>query len=300
MKIQFIKYSKVYFIFTGVLLLASLFSLFYFGLKPGIDLVGGSLLEVVYDEVRPTNQEVKEVLADLSLEDLLVQSIAEKGLLLRMKEVDEEIHQEILLKLTQLGQVKELRFESIGPVIGQELRQKTSIMITLSLLAILFYIALAFRKLNYPLKAWQYGLASLLALVHDTLIPLAFFSFLGNQVTIPVIVALLTVIGYSINDTVVVFDRIRENLLRISNQDYEEVVNLSLNQSVSRSINTSLTTLLALGAIFFFGGETLKDFSLALIIGVIAGTYSSLCLVTPSLVAWLKWKKRLTDKRKNV
>ncbi|GAI39422.1 unnamed protein product, partial [marine sediment metagenome] len=156
--------------------------------------------------------------------------------------------------------------------------------------------AWAFRKISRPLPSWQYGIASLLALFHDVLIPIGILSILGKfygvQITIPVITALLAVLGYSINNTVVVFDRIRENLLKQVGT-YQEIVNNSLNQTLTRSINTSLTTLFVLVAIFFLGGITLKYFALALILGIIAGTYSSLFLASPILVAWLRWRKRV-------
>ncbi len=297
MKFQFVKYSKVYFVFSGILVLASLFFLLYFGLKPGIDFTGGSILEVEYGESRPANQEIRDALAGLGLGEFSVQPADEKGLILRMKEIQEETHQGVIAKLTELGPLEELRFESIGPVIGQELREKTGIVIILSLVAILLYIAAAFRKLSWPARSWQYGFVSLVALLHDALIPIGIFSMLGRfyeiQITIPVIVAILTVLGYSINNTVVVFDRIRENLLRKAGKDYKETVDLSINQTLARSINTSLTTLFVLLAIFFLGGETLKYFSLMLILGIVAGTYSSLFLAGPLLVAWLGLTKRL-------
>jgi len=252
-------------------------------------------LEIEFKEARPSNEDIREKLAGLDLGDFLIQPTNEKGVIFRMKEIDEEAHQEILIRLGR-EDLEELRFESIGPVIGRELREKTGIVIVLSLLAILFYIAIAFRKLSFPIKSWQYGLASLMALFHDALIPLGVFSVLGIfyqiEITIPVVVALLTVLGYSINNTVVVFDRIRENLLKGVGGNYQESVNFSLNQTLSRSISTSLTTLFVLFSIFFFGGETLKYFALILILGISAGTYSSLFLAGPLLVAWLERKKR--------
>jgi len=297
MSIRFLKYSKIYFIFSVILILASIVSLIVFGLKPGIDFTGGSILEVEYKGERHSNQQIKELLANFNLGEFSVQPTDEKGVILRMKEIPEEIHQEIIEKLEENNDLTELRFESIGPVIGRELREKTAVVILLSLAAILLYIAVAFRKLSFPAKSWQYGLASLIALFHDTLIPLGIFSILGRfyeiQITIPVIVALLTVLGYSINNTVVVFDRIRENSLKRVGKNYEETVNISMNQTLTRSLSTSLTTLFVLLAIFFFGGETLKYFSLMLILGITAGTYSSFFLASPLLVAWLKLTKKL-------
>lgn len=294
---DFLKYKNAYFIIAAIFVLGSLISLLVFGLKPGIDFTGGSILEIEYKDGRPSNNEIKDVLSEFGLTDVYVQPTGENGVLIRMADISEENHQQILSKLGEEKESEEARFESIGPVIGKELKEKTKIVVVLSLLVIVLYIAIAFRKLDFPAKSWQYGLASLVALFHDGLIPLGILAFLGElsgvQITIPVVVALLTVIGYSINNTVVVLDRIRENLLKKKGKDYQDNVNISLNQTLGRSINTSLTTLFVLAAIFLFGGETLKYFALTLIMGIVAGTYSSLFLVSPLLVSWLKWRKKI-------
>lgn len=296
MNIPFTKHRKIYFIFSGILILGSLVCLLVFGLKPGIDFTGGSILEIEYEKSRPSNQEILEKLAELDLGTIYIQPTDEKGVILRFKDIKEETHQQILEKL-QEGEVKieERRFESIGPTIGRELKQKTKIVIVLVLLSIVLYIALAFRRIQRPLRSWQYGIASVLALFHDILIPLGIFSVLGKiysiEISIPVITALLAVLGYSVNNTVVVFDRIRENLLKRGGL-FEEVVDRSLNQTLSRQINTSLTTLFVVLAIFFFGGETLKYFALALILGITAGTYSSIFLAGSLLVTWFKQRQR--------
>ena len=293
MHINFLRYRKIYFIFSGFLILGSLICLFVFGLNLGIEFTGGGILEVEYKADRPSNQEIREKLTGLDLGEIYTQPTGEKGAIFRMKDIDENTHQELLLRL---GEVEELRFETIGPVIGRELRETTQIVIMVSLLAIVFYIALAFRRISRPVASWQYGIASLIALFHDVLIPVGIFSILGKfygvQITIPIIAALLAVLGYSINNTVVVFDRIRENLLKGAGVTYEETVNKSLNQTITRSINTSLTTLFVLIAIFLFGGETLKYFALALILGISFGTYSSVFLTTPILVGWLRWRQQ--------
>ena len=291
----FLKYSKIYFILSGVLVVASAISLIVFGLNFGIDFTGGSILELEFWGEKISNEEIKEVLSDFDLGQVQVQSSGEHGIILRMKDISEETHQEVLKRLEEKG-LGELRFEAIGPVIGKELKNKTKIVALLSVLAILLYITFAFQKISKPVASWQYGIASLIALGHDIFIPLGVFSLLGTlynvQITIPVITALLTVLGYSINNTVVVFDRIRENLIRDRSSDFEHVVNKSLSETLTRSLNTSLTTLFVLFAILFFGGATLKYFALALIIGLICGTYSSLFLASPILVSWLRRKRR--------
>jgi len=291
----FLKYSKTYFILSGMLVIASAISLIVFGLNFGIDFTGGSILELEFWGEKISNEEIKEVLSDFDLGQVQVQSSGEHGIILRMKDISEETHQEVLKRLEEKG-LGELRFEAIGPVIGKELKNKTKIVALLSVLAILLYITFAFQKISKPVASWQYGIASLIALGHDIFIPLGVFSLLGTlynvQITIPVITALLTVLGYSINNTVVVFDRIRENLIRDRSSDFEHVVDKSLNETLTRSLNTSLTTLFVLFAILFFGGATLKYFALALIIGLICGTYSSLFLASPILVSWLRRKRK--------
>jgi len=299
MNIPFVKYRKICFIFSGILIVGSLVCLIIFGLKLGIDFTGGSILELEFKTERPSNQEIRESLKEgFDLGEIYIQPANEKGLILRMKDVSEDVHQQIIQKLKAKGELEEKRFESIGPVIGQELKEKAKLLIAISLLSIVFYIAIAFRKVQKPLSSWQYGIASLLILSHDILIPLGVFALLGKfyqvQLTIPIICAILTVVGYAINNVVVVYDRLRENLLRGVFRDFvlgfETAVNKAINQTLTRQLNTSLTTLFPLIAIFFLGGETLKYFALTLILGIIAGTYSSIFLATPILVSWLKWR----------
>ena len=164
----------------------------------------------------------------------------------------------------------------------------------LALLAITLYIAFAFRKVSRPIASWKYGITSLIALFHDILIPLGVFSLLGKfynaEITIPIIAALLTILGFSVHDTIVIFDRIRENILRRGMAQFSETVDLSLNQTIGRSISTVCTVLLVMASLFFFGGQTLKYFSLALMIGVASGAYSSIFIASPLLVSWSRWK----------
>jgi len=297
MYIPFIKHRKIFYSISVALVILALLSIFLFGLKLGIDFTGGSSLEIVYQSAPPSSQEIKNALKDLNLGEIIVQKNGERGVILKMKDIDEETHQKILEKLKELGKVEEgsESFQSIGPTIGRELKQKTKIVVSLALIAILVYIAFSFRRVSKPVKSYIYGITSLIALGHDVLIPLGIFAILGKfygvEITIPIITAFLTVFGYSINDSVVVFDRVRENLLKASSFNFELTVEKSLNQTLTRSLYTSLTTLLVLFAIFLFGGETLKYFSLALILGIGFGTYSSLFLATPLLVSYYLLKE---------
>ena len=296
MQIHFTKYSKVYYIFSGLLIVGAIASMIIFGLRFGIELTGGSMLELNFDQ-RPENAAIQNKLEGLQLGEIIVQPTGEKGVILRLKNVTEIQHQEILKNLEDLSKVQELRFESIGPAIGKEIKQKTEVAVILALLSITFYIAIAFRKVSRPVSSLKYGIASLIALFHDILIPLGIFAALGKfyniEITIPIIAALLTILGYSVHDTIIIFDRIRENIIKRTSPSFEETVNWSLNQTLGRSINTVLTVLIVLFAIFFFGGQTLKYFALALIIGITCGAYSSIFIAASLLVTWGKPRKTI-------
>ncbi|MBI2041528.1 MAG: protein translocase subunit SecF [Candidatus Nealsonbacteria bacterium] len=289
---NFLRYKKIYFVFSGILIAGSIASAVMFGLNPGIDFTGGSILEVEYSEQRPSNQEIRKSLTGIDLGEISIQPSNDMGVIIRMKDISDDTHLSVIESLGKFGQVQEKRFESVGPVIGKELKEKTTTLIVLSLLSIVVYIILAFRKIRRPVPAWQYGIVSLIILFHDIIFPIGVFSYLGKfygvQMTIPVIAALLTVVGYAINNVVVVFDRMRENLRNRESLTFEETINKGIGQTLTRCLNTSLTTLLPLFAIFFFGGATLRYFSLALIIGITAGTYSSILLAAPLLTIFKK------------
>ena len=295
MNFPFIKYRNLYYLCSGILIFGSLFALVFYRLNLGIDFTGGSILEIEFQKERISNEEIGKKLSDMNLEISSLQPAGEKGLILRMKDIDENTHQEILQRLG--NEAKEQRFEFIGPVIGKELRNKTQVFTVLVLLAIILYITISFRRASKPLSSFHYGVvAALVAFFHDIFIPLGVFSILGKfygvEISIPIVVGLLTILGYSIHDTIVVFDRIRENLLKRQGFNFAETVDKSLNQTLARSINTSLTALLVLFAIFFFGGETLRYFSLILILGIGVGTYSSIFIASPLLVSWLNLRTK--------
>jgi len=285
---MFQKLQRILFILSFVAMGVSAFALGFFGLNLGIDFTGGSLLEAKYEMERPTAESIQELLRDLNLGSLSVQYTGEKGVLLRMKDISESVHQQIL---SLLGDgVEELRFESIGPVIGKELREKTLLLVVLAMAVVILYIAFAFRRTAERIRPWHWSGAAMVASFHDILLPLGVFAVLGEyagvQVTIPVVVALLTVVGYSINDTVVVFDRIRENIFKHVGFDFQDTVKQALRQTWFRSLSTSLTTLAVLLSIYLFGGATLKDFAFMLMVGIVAGTFSSLFLAPSLLLVW--------------
>lgn len=296
MMIRYTKIRIVYFIFSAVLLAASISALVIFGLKPGIDFTGGSILELQYLGDRPSNQDIIKTLEGVDLGQVMVQSAGDKGVILRMKDIPDSVHEDILAKLGKdEGKIEEIRFETIGPTIGKELKSKTKMVAIVALFAMFAYIALAFRRVQRPLRSWRYGVSTIITLAHDIIIPLGVFAVLGRyynvEISIPVIAALLTVLGYSINNTIVVFDRMRENLFK-GGESFEEIADRSLNQTLARQINTSMTVLLTLVALYVFGGETLKYFVLALILGTVVGTYSSFFISAHLLVSWYRLKHR--------
>jgi len=290
-----IKHRKIWFLLSGLLGLASVAALVIFPLRLGIDFTGGSLMELKFSE-RPAAQDMRDTMAELEYSEAQVQPLGEDGILMRLPTMGEEEHQEILTSLrNKYGEVIEMRFESIGPSIGSEMRSRAVWSLSLVLIAIALYVAYAFRKVSRPVASWKYGITTLIAaLGHDVLIPLGVFAILGElylvEINTAFIAAMLTVLGFSVHDTIVVFDRVRENLMKTQGS-FEKIVERSVNETLARSINTTLTTLLPLTAIYLWGGETLKYFALALIIGLVAGTYSSIFLASPLLVVFQKRKK---------
>ena len=291
-----IKHRKIWYAFSLLIVIASLFSIFKFGLKQGIDFTGGALLEVEY-AVKPYISVVRQKIEGLSLGNAVVQPSGDKNIIVRMKDLSEGEHQKVLSAVLSDGQGKEIRFDSIGPVIGKELKKKSVTAMILVIVMIILYIAFAFRKVSQPVNSFYYGLMAVVALIHDVTLPAGVFAILGHYYGVEVdtlfVTALLTVLGFSVHDTIVVFDRIRENLKNNGNKsNFETIVGSSVKQTVGRSINTSLTVILVLLAIFFLGGESTKYFSLALLIGVAIGTYSSIFLASPLLVTLQKFKAR--------
>ncbi|PJE76511.1 protein translocase subunit SecF [Candidatus Uhrbacteria bacterium CG10_big_fil_rev_8_21_14_0_10_48_16] len=296
MKINIIANRNTWFVLSGVLVLSSILAVAFIGLRFGIDFTGGSLLEV---EVQQPVQaeEVRVSMADVGYTNLSIQASGEQGLIIRTEDLTEEEHQTLLTALEgQIGEVEELRFDSIGPVVGEELRRTATTGIVVTLLLIGLYIAWAFRKVTEPVASWKYGFLTIFAAFHDVVITVGAFSVLGYvygwEIGTAFVAAILTILGYSINDTVVVFDRTRENLLKRVGDTFEETVEVSIEQTITRSINTSLTTILALLAIFLFGGDSTRPFACALMIGIGVGTYSSIFLASPLLVAWELRKKK--------
>jgi len=309
--INLIKYKKIPFIISSVLFVVSVIILLTIGLRPGIDFTGGSLLEVSFTETRPNTQEVRDSLSQIEFDlgDPVIQLSEEKNMLIRTKFVNEDEHQQVLSTLRESFEVQvdeeagivenkvwEERIETIGPAISAHLKSRAVYAVLAVVIAIVIYVAYAFRKVSKPVQSWKYGISAVIALIHDVTLTMAIFALLGKylnvEIGIPFVVALLTILGYSVNDTIVVFDRVRENLIKRTADKFSEMVNLGVNQTFVRSINTSVTTLVVLFALFLFGGESIKYFALALIVGIASGTYSSIFLASPLLVVWEQLKNK--------
>ena len=288
-------YTIMFFVSIG-LALASLAAFFAFGLSLGVDFRGGSILEIDFAQGRPPVEEINRTLPD----GAEISLAGDTEVIIKMGEISEVQHQEILKKLTDTFKdqsVQEKKFDSIGPVVGKELEDKSIRAIIITLLAIIIYIAFVFRKMSVVLSPWAMGIAAMLALFHDIIIPVGIFSLLGHYYGIEIsavfMAALLTILGYSVSDTVVIFDRIRENVIRNRlKESFSAIVHKSIMQTLTRSLNTNFTALLSLVAIYLFGGESLKYFALALIIGIFLGAYSSIFVASPILVWWSEYTKR--------
>lgn len=289
MKTTLVNLRPAWYAIAGALALASLVMLFAWGLKQGIEFTGGTLMAARF-ETRPSIADADAALRNVAddLGSIVIQPAGEKDIQFRLKTVSEEKHQAILASLRErFGEVTELRYDAIGPSIGYEIRSKALNGLGISLLAILIYIAYAFRGVSAPVESWKYGVVTILASGFVVLIPLGLYAFLGHQYGIeigtPFVAAILTIIGYSITDTIVVMDRIRENLQKAKGT-FKEIVEMSIRQTFVRSITNSMATLLTLVAIFLYGGDTLDEFTLPLIVGITVGTFASMLIASPLLI----------------
>jgi preprotein translocase subunit SecF len=286
------KFKHYFFILPAVASVLAIAALFMWGLKPGIDLKGGSLLEVSYPEGRPDIGALQEKVNALDFGEVRIQGAGENELVLRQRSLSLEEKDALDSVLMSFGSVEEVQYNSVGPSIGEELMRKAWWAITLVSLCTILFIAFAFRGVSKPVSSWKYGVVAIVTLLHDILIPTGYFAYLGQtrdaEVGVLFIVALLTILGISINDTIVVFDRIRENLNlneeKKQHQSFDFVVWKSIKQTLARSVNTSLTVIIMLVVLYILGPESTKDFALVLTIGMVAGTYSSIFLASPLLV----------------
>ncbi len=295
-----IKYRKIWFALSGILLVLSFWAVFTYNFNLSVDFKGGTLTEVKYAQARPTQQEIEliieSIMSKLDLGGFSVRPSGDFNYIIRTKELSAD---EGFSLIEALGSPVVERQNIIGPVAGAELKNKAVKAVLVVVLMIVLFITFAFRKVSKPVLSWKYGLATIVALAHDVIIPTGVFVFLGHFIGVEIdllfITGLLAILGYSVHDTIVVFDRVRENL-RINaeknlTEDFEVTVGKSVSQTFGRSINTSLTIFITLLALYLVGSPATKDFALLLIIGVIIGTYSSIFVASPLLVTFYKLQK---------
>jgi preprotein translocase subunit SecF len=279
--INFNKFYKLFNLISAILVLASIMLLIFKGLNLGVDFKGGTLIELRANDKNITVTSLRDKFKNMNLGDVNIKQFGnEKDFLIKIEKKDTSANAIEIIKKDLSDAIGSSfnfrRVENVGPKVSSELLKSGIIAIALSLAAMLFYIWVRFE--------WQFSLGAILALFHDVIITLGFFSLLNLEINLSIVAAVLTIVGYSMNDTVVIYDRVRENLRKFSDIKIFELTNISINETLSRTIITSLTTLLALVSIYLFGGEILKGFSLAMIMGVVFGTYSSIYIANPILV----------------
>jgi len=294
-KFDFVKNRRIAYIISAVIIMVGLVSIIFQGFNFGIDFAGGTLIQINFSEPVST-AEVRRVLGDFNLGQSTIQNLSGSEFVIRTERIDIEKRKEILSSFEEnLSELEILRVETVGPVIGENLKKLALYALLFAFVGIILYITVRFE--------FKFSIASILALFHDCMIVLGIFSLLGKEITIPLIAAILTIIGYSLNNTIVILDRLRENIKFKTRETFENLINFSINQSLSRTINTALTTILPILALYFFGGNILSDFALALFLGMIAGTYSSIFIASPLLLEWNKIFKvqqkgiRITEKK---
>lgn len=277
---DFIKNRKIAYIIPVIIILVGLISIIFQGFNLGIDFAGGTLLQIKFDKSVSTT-EVRNVLSEFNLSQSTIQNLSENEFVIRIGKIDSEQRTEILTAFKEnLTDLEVLRVETVGPVIGENLKKLAFYALLFAFIGIILYITVRFE--------FKFSIVSILALCHDCLIVLGIFSLLQKEITISIIAAVMTIVGYSINNTIVILDRLRENIKFKTREPFENLINMSINQSLSRTINTTLTTIIPILTLYFFGGNILSDFALALFIGMLAGTYSSIFIASPLLLEWNK------------
>lgn len=292
----------IFFLLSGLIIIPGIISFVLWGVRLGIDFSGGTLLEirVQSQSTKDAISEIKKTAESQKIEIGSIQTTGNQTYLLRLKQIDRNQNKKMQDELTKtVGSVTELRFETVGPTVGKETGINAGKAVIIASLAIVVFISLAFRQIPKPYSSVKFGICAVAALIHDILVIVGLFSLFGHYFKVEIdslfITALLTIMGFSVHDTIVVFDRIRENLSKMPGVNFSQVVNESIIQTLARSLSTSLTVLFTLFALFIFGGETIRWFIIALLIGITSGTYSSIFNAAPLLVLWEEWGKKNTN-----
>ena len=298
---KFIKHTKLWFLISSIVILIGVGAMAYnkvntgHFIQLGIDFTGGTLMELKFDQaVDDQVGQLREAIDSVSPNTVSQITVTDQDTyIIHGKDISAEEYDSVTASITKkLGAYDEIRFTTIGPKIGETMKRKATTALVIALIAIVLYIAYAFRRIPKRVSPWRFGMCAIIALIHDVLITLGVFALLGFEVDAFFITALLTIMGFSVHDTIVVFDRIRENLKSQGRDDtFGDIADVSLNQTLSRSINTSISTLFTLVALYFLGAESLRIFVFALIIGILVGTYSSIFIASPVLTIWQERKR---------
>ena len=301
-KMFVVRYRKAWFILSAILIALSAFAILTYGFNLSIDFKGGTITEVRYDGELPSKESIEMAIKTLGIGGFSVRPSENDRYIVRTRELSESERRGLLATFSQGQSAFTIeRQNTIGPTAGSELKGKAVKAIAVVVLMIVLFVTFAFRKVSKPVSSWKYGLATIIALAHDVIIPTGIFVFLGHfmgvEIDLLFITGLLAILGYSVHDTIVVFDRVRENL-RINQEEnkteeFDITVGKSVKQTFGRSINTSLTIFITLLALYLFGSTATKDFAFLLIVGIIIGTYSSIFVASPLLVTFYKWQKTL-------
>lgn len=301
--LNIVKNRKWFYAVSLIAIIPGIVALLLWGLPLSPDFTGGTLLEIKFSE-NVQNDEITQAVRQKGIEigETGVQSTAENTYLLRTNPLSDEQTNSLTNALKEKDpNLSVLRKETIGPTIGQELLRRSLLALAIASVLVVLYIAFAFRAVPKPTSSWRFGACAIVALLHDVLILFGAFAILGHFFSVEIdalfVTAALTVVGFSVHDTIVVFDRVRENLNKASYKSFEETVQNSIMQTIGRSINTSLTVILVLLAILLFGGSSIRWFVLALLIGIISGTYSSIFNAAPLLVSWQNFSQRKRNNR---
>jgi preprotein translocase subunit SecF len=277
-KFDFVKNRKIAYTISAVLILIGLISIIFHGFNFGIDFSGGTLFQLRFDKSVST-AEIRKVLGELNFSQSTIQSLSGNEFIIRTENIDTEKRKEFLSVLKEkLATPEVLRMETVGPIMGDALKKSFIYALIFAFIGIIIYVTVRFE--------FKYSVVSVLALFHDCFIVLGIFSLLKKEITVQIVAVILTIIGYSVNDTIIVLDRLRENIKIKTGETFENLINLSINQTLTRTLFTTLTTIFPIVTLYFFGGAILSDFALALLLGMVVGTYSSICISSPLLVEW--------------
>lgn len=290
---RIIRNRKIWYIFSSVLIVLSALSIIFIGLRVGVDYKGGSILEL-----QSSNQNINEIVEDAlknnSITNYQIKYSGDNIINIRMGEITNDIKQAIINDISlSASDIKELSYDNVGPTVGKNLRNKSIYAVIIASIAIIIFMAYSFRKIPKPLSSWKFGSLAVIALIHDIIITIGFVSIMGYffvwmEVDVLFITALLTIMGFSVHDTIVIYDRLRENFIRNRHKNVELIAEESVNQTLARSINTSITTVIVLLALALLGASSVQHFVLTLIFGITIGTYSSIFLATPLIISWHK------------